>query len=434
MSREAASPESSLRGGEGKILLWVWLCQVLGFLLVLGIQSDRGHVPKAADLAPLGVFSLAILGVHLFLLLTRFRGDQTLLGAALFLSGIGLLAQYRMGALRAASGGEDWRPLMFAAGPVAFAITLTLFRGGRHAWLEKFGGLAALLSLALVGALLATGTRFRGAVFAPGQFTPTELLKILVVVYLAATLTRRRDALAKPTWFGLLPGPSAWLAIAIYWSLLSGLLLLQRDLGMALILSAVFASMLLLATGRMRYLLVILTAAGAAGYLAWEHLAHSQRRFQAWLDPFADPTGSGWQILQGLSGMFAGGFWGAGFGQGNPERIPIASSDFIYAVIGEEFGFVGCLLVVCVYLVFIYRGLTVARSCTRVFDELLIGGLVAVFAVQTFVNLGGVTKFIPLTGVTLPFISQGGSSFLTSFISLGLILAASEARPGKRRR
>jgi cell division protein FtsW (lipid II flippase) len=433
MAAPRESAETTGRSSERQILFWVWLCQVLGFLLVLGIQAERGRPPAAADLMPLVLSTVAMLGVHLFLVLIRFRGDQTLLAAALFLSGLGLLAQYRMGALNPARGGDDWRALTFLAGPVLFAVTLTFFRGGRYGWLERLGPLAGLLSLGLVAALLAMGSRFRGAVFAPGRFTPTELLKILVVIALAATLTRRRDELSKPSWFGLFPKPSAWMPLAIYWTLLCGLLLLQRDLGMALILSAVLACMLLMATGRIRYILVTVLGAAGAGWLAWEHLAHSQRRFQAWLDPFGDPTGSGWQVLQGLSGMFAGGMWGAGFGQGNPERIPIAASDFIYAVIGEEFGFVGCVLLVCVYLLFFHRGLTVARSCHRLFDELLVGGLMTVFVVQAFVNIGGVTKAIPLTGVTLPFVSQGGSSFLTSFLGLAIILAASEPAPKARR-
>jgi cell division protein FtsW (lipid II flippase) len=421
-----ASSSATLRGICG----WLALTQTCGFLLVLGAQASAGRSPAAGDLGPLLWYFAALSGTALFFSLVKFQGDPALPGAALALAGLGLLAQFRMGALE---GAGEWRPWLFVGGPAAMALVFTALRGGRLAGLERFGGLAALASLALVAGILLTGQRFRGAVFAAGQLTPTELLKILVVLHLAATLVRRREALSKPTWWGLLPAPSAWFSLAAYWGLLCGLLLLQRDLGMALILSAVLAAMLLLATGRMRYLLVTLAAAGGAGWLAWDRLAHSQRRFQAWLDPFADPTGSGWQILQGLSGMFAGGLWGAGPGQGNPERIPIAASDFIYAVIGEEFGYAGCLLVVAIYLVFFQRGFRVARTCPRLFEELLVGGLMAVFAVQTFVNLGGVTKAIPLTGVTLPFISQGGSSFLISFVSLGLVLAASEPPPARRR-
>jgi cell division protein FtsW (lipid II flippase) len=148
-------------------------------------------------------------------------------------------------------------------------------------------------------------------------------------------------------------------------------------------------------------------------------------------DPFQDPTGISWQILQGLSWMYAGGLWGEGFGRGNPEYTPIAESDFIYSVIGEEAGLVGCVLVILFFLILFHRGLRIAHQIPSPFGSLVCGGLTSLIALQTFLNIGGVTKFIPLTGITLPFISHGGSSLVTGFASLGLILAISDGVAGR---
>jgi len=134
--------------------------------------------------------------------------------------------------------------------------------------------------------------------------------------------------------------------------------------------------------------------------------------------------------LQGLSGMYAGGLWGDGFGAGNPEYTPIAEADFIYSVIGEELGFVGTLLVLAFFLILILRGLRIALRCRSSFGLLLVAGLTSLLAIQTFLNIGGVIKFIPLTGLTLPFISQGGSSLITAFAIVGLLLAISDGEAG----
>jgi cell division protein FtsW (lipid II flippase) len=156
---------------------------------------------------------------------------------------------------------------------------------------------------------------------------------------------------------------------------------------------------------------------------------HGERRIDAWLDPFQDPTGDGWQILQGLSGMYSGGLWGEGFGEGRPDFTPIAGSDFIYSVVGEELGFLGCAAVVLFFLILFQRGLAIAGRSRNTFGRFLAFGIVAVFATQTFLNIAGVTKLVPLTGLTLPFISHGGASLLTAFATIGLLLAVSDGEP-----
>jgi cell division protein FtsW (lipid II flippase) len=366
--------------------------------------------------------------MHLMLVGGGLRADQTLVATVAFLAGLGLLAQTRMGAF---DGADPLGPdrLLFPAGMLLMAGVAAAFAGGRYRWLGAVPWAWAGLSLILVGVLLATGQRFRGAVFGLGFTTPTEALKLTVVLFLAGYLDRQGRALGRwhPRW-PLPPWRPLW-PLALFWVLLAGLLVLQRDLGMTTILGIALLVLLVAGSGRLGYLIYgILTAAGL-GWLMLGVFEHGERRIDAWLDPFQDPTGDGWQILQGLSGMYSGGLWGEGFGEGRPDYTPIAGSDFIYSVIGEELGFLGCTVVVLFFLILFQRGLSIAGRSRTPFGRLLALGIAAVLATQTFLNIGGVTKLVPLTGLTLPFISHGGASLLTAFAAIGLLLAVSDGEP-----
>ena len=422
-----------LRRPERQLLLGCLLCISLGFVMVLGSGRAVGRSVGLLDLLPLITYTISLLTVHLTLMLSRFRGDQILPGVVAFLSGVGLLAQYRMGAFDSA---DPWATARFVF-PLGILIMLAVCVAGmrgRYRLLASSPWVWAGLSLVLLAVVLATGQRFRGAVYAAGLITPTEALKVTVPLFLAGLIDREAKVLRK--WSGLLPLPpfSKLGPLLGFWTLLAGLLLLQRDLGMFVILSLTLLFMLVVGTGRIGYLLYGVLAAAGVGYLVLELFLHGQRRIHAWQTPFDDPTGDGWQILQGLTGMYSGGLWGEGFGRGNPEYTPIAESDFIYSVIGEELGFIGCSLVVVFFLIFFARGLLIADRTRPSFGVLLCAGLITVIATQTFLNIGGVTKFIPLTGITLPFISQGGSSLLAAFVSLGLVLAISDGETALRGR
>ncbi len=417
-----------LRQPERHLLLWCLACIAIGFLLVLGSGQTAGRPPAWIDLLPLGVYAFSLAALHLTLTATGFRGDQVLVAAVGFLAGFGLLAQARMGAF---DGADTLAParLIFPGGILAMAAVALAFGGGRYRTLAAWPWVWAGLSLVLVGALLATGQRFRGAVFGLGFTTPTEVLKLSVVLFLAGHLDRHGRALAR--WhprFPLPPWKALW-PLAAFWLLLAGLLMAQRDLGMVSILSLALLTLLVSGTGRPGYLVYGVLAAAAAGGLLLAFFEHGERRVQAWLDPFQDPTGDGWQILQGLSGMYSGGLWGEGFGEGRPDYTPIADSDFIYSVIGEELGFLGCTLVVLFFLILFQRGLAIAGRSRNPFGRLLALGITAVLAAQTFLNIAGVTKLVPLTGLTLPFISHGGASLLTAFFGIGLLLAISDSDP-----
>jgi len=413
------------RRAERRLLGWCLLCMSLGFTLVLGSVHAEGRALAGVDLLPLLGYGLSLACMHLILVAIGFRGDQTLVAVVAFLGGFGLLAQYRLGAF----DGPGLQALyLFPVGLLVMVATIGALMGGRYRVLAAAPWVWGGLSLLLVAVLLLTGQRFRGGVYAAGFTTPTELLKLSVVIFLTGFLERHAQALGQ--WWSYLrlplpPWRPLW-PLAAFWASLAALLLLQRDLGMIIVLSAALLVMLLAATRRPGYLVYGLLGVTALGALATTFFAHGRRRIEIWQDPFADPTGDGWQILQGLSGMYSGGLWGEGFGQGSPGYTPIARSDFVYSVVGEEVGFVGCVLVVLFFLILFARGMRIARHGHDQTGALLAAGLTALLATQTFLNIGGVTKLVPLTGITLPFISHGGTSLLTAFAALGILLAVSD--------
>lgn len=419
------------RRPERQLFGWTILCLIIGLLVVQGnLMAQEGDktLLTPQTFVPFAVFAVGLLLIHLVFLLTRFRGDPLLVGIVGVLTALGVLAQQRMGMMEPEGLWTSLAGLALPLGLAVMLLTALLFRRGRVSWLQAGAWLAGLASLALLAAVLILGQRYRGAVFAPGRMTPTELLKIFVILFAAGYLHQRRPVLQA----GGLRAGWALLPLGLFWGLLAALLVLQRDLGLFVILTGVLVLMLYAATGHVRYLLLSVLGAGGFGFIAFRFFLHGQRRILAWQDPFADATGAGWQVLQALSGMYAGGLFGAGIGQGNPERIPIAASDFVYAVIGEELGFVGCAFVVLLYVALIFRGIRVAQRQTDSFSMLLGVGLIGVIGLQAFLNMGGVVKLLPVTGITLPFISHGGSSLLTGFVSIGLLLALSEAPPRKR--
>jgi cell division protein FtsW (lipid II flippase) len=416
------------RDPERQLLLWALVAVALGFLMLLGAGPKDGHAVHWIDLLPLCALAASFSAAQLVFTLLGFRGDQLVLPITALLCGVGLMAQYRMGVFH---GQPLWSVpyLILPAGVVSMTAVVALAMAGRYRRLAAGVWLWALVSLALVIILLATGERFRGGVYAAGLITPTEPLKLTAVLFTAAFVDRRVKALGR--WPGAVPFPplrALWPLLAVV-ALLVALLLWQRDLGMILILGVALLAILLAGTRHLGYLVYGALAAAGAGYLMLSLFSHGQRRVAAWAEPFQDPTGSGWQILQGLSGMYAGGLWGEGFGQARPRYTPIAESDFIYAVIAEELGFVGSALLLAFLLLLAARLFAIASRARSPFGMLTATGIGTVLAVQIFLNVGGVTKLIPLTGITLPFISQGGSSLLTAFLGLGLVLAISDGEP-----
>jgi cell division protein FtsW (lipid II flippase) len=375
---------------------------------------------------PAVVFAAVLVAMRVSLAIIGFRGDMPLLTIALLLSGLGLAIQFRFGTL-ALQDPMRWSNYALPIGAAAALATIAVFRGPRARLLEAASVPMAMLAVAILGAMLVFGQRFRGALYLQGYLNPTEIVKVLLVVYAAHLLRAFRKNFEQPVLPGI-PAPSGGLLLSLgaFWAAPMFLLIGIRDLGMIALLNGTLIAMATLMTGRWGYLLSGLLAMVAAGVAVWTFLPHGAGRLAVWLDPFADPTGRGWQVLQGLSAMASGGWWGAGLGAGNPSAVPIAASDFVYAAIGEELGFIGCGLVLSAFLMLFHRGYRLADSLRDPFQQALATGLTTILALQTLFHVGGVTKALPLTGLTLPFISHGGSSLITSFVLLGLLLALSD--------
>ena len=404
--------------------LLVFLAIALAYASVLVVRLSNGVLPLW-HLAPLGVFTASLLIVCLTLRLGKFTGDGPMVSLLMLLSGLGVVLQYRIGTLRL-SADSGVASYAYPIGVAAMLSVWGLCRHGRHERLERIWLPCLGAAVLVILAILATGHRYRGAVYMHGNMNPTEVVKPLLIVFLAAALTGHRDSLRRGWGPFAWPGGKALGTLAMLWAPPMALLAIQGDLGMLTLLCAIALVMLYGVSHRFGYLLI----AAAGVFLVARFLiplsSHTVTRFSAWTDPFAVATTGGWQILQGLVALYSGGLFGLGVGVGTPSAVPIAESDFIYAVIGEELGYVGCGLVILLYIALAARGFGIAARARNPFSAALATGITACFVLQAIINIGGVTKAIPLTGITLPFISHGGSSLVTLFAMAGLLLAISE--------
>jgi cell division protein FtsW len=266
------------------------------------------------------------------------------------------------------------------------------------------------------------------------NFQPSEFARIALTIFFAGYLAEKRDVMAATSrsFMGIQFPPIKYFGpVALVWAGSLGLLIFEKDLGSSLLFFAVPLLMLYVATGRIAYVILggLLFAFGSLlTYLLFDHV---QVRMEAWLDPWENPNTTGFQILQSIFNIADGGLTGTGLGAGFSQTIPEVQTDFIFSTIASELGLVGATTVILAFLIFTYRGIKIALLAGDDASKLLAFGLTAMFAMQTLVIIGGVTKAIPLTGITLPFVSYGGSSVVGNFILTGLLLVISE-RAGRR--
>ena len=255
---------------------------------------------------------------------------------------------------------------------------------------------------------------------------PGEFAKIAFVLFLAGYLARNREMLSVFTWnIGpfRLPDARTLLPLLLIWGFSFAIAALEKDLGSALLLFVIFIAMIYISTGKKFYLVVALILVAIAAVALYTLFDHVQIRVATWLDPFEDANGNGYQLSQTLYSLADGGLFGVGIGNGLSYVIPVATSDFIFAVIGEETGLLGASAIILLYLCFAVRGFVIASRAKNDVSSFIASGLTISIIVQAFIIVGGVTKLIPLTGLTLPFISQGGSSLVASFLLLGLLVS-----------
>ena len=447
--RVGAAPEtpeatrSTGRAAELGLLIFAAVL-VTGALVIVEINQSR---TVSWDLAWYGGgYLLALAIAHL--LIRRFApyADPLLLPLVALLNGLGLVMIYRLdlaAQVSAANRGEDpptsqtsLQMVWTGVALLLFLLVLVIIRD--HTVLQSYAytlAVAGLVFLAVPAVLPARYSQVNGAqiwIKVPGLFSiqPAEFAKIALIVFAAAFLTAKRTVLstAGKKVFGLvLPrlrdlGP---LVVALVVAL--AVLVRGNDLGTTLLLFGTMLTMIYLATGRVSWLIIGLLGFAGGALLAYQLFGHVRVRVNIWLHPFDDPLGSGYQLVQSLFGMGTGGIFGTGLGAGRPDIVPYASTDFITAALGEELGLVGLTAILLCYLILVSRGLRTALLVKDGFGSLLAGGLAFSLALQVFVIVGGVTRLIPLTGLTTPFLSYGGSSLLANYAILALLVRISDS-------
>ncbi|MBV9270524.1 MAG: FtsW/RodA/SpoVE family cell cycle protein, partial [Candidatus Eremiobacteraeota bacterium] len=353
------------------------------------------------------------------------RRDDVLPAIAIVLASLGLLLVARISPQNAQKQ-QYWLfvslALAVAAGPV--------FTGFRR--LASFKYLWIVASLALFGMLVVFGEEVGGAKLwirlGQIQFEPIELIKLFVVFFLAAYLAETADVIAHAKPWSIRANLRYLGPLFLGWGTSMAILILQRDLGMATLLLGTFAAILYVATRRLDLVLGSLLTFGAVAFWAMHHYAYVSTRIAVWRNPFADPLGAGYQAAQGYYSLAAGGVFGTGYRLGHPGFIPDAITDYIYAAFSEEFGLIGAVVLLGLYLLLLRRILSVAMSQPDIYTKLLAVGLGATLGLQVFIIVGGVVGLFPLTGITLPFVSYGGSSLVANFILVALAWAMS-SRP-----
>ena len=409
------------------------LVTTMGFATLIFVQRAASP-PLIYGAYYAGTLFALYLGVRLWLP----HSDVLLLPIVTLLTGLGLVLIFRLtynipGVKSLALSQALW--ILVGSGTMLF--TVLFFRNYSRLFNYKY-----LLVIAAFGLILLTftplGYEVNGAQLwvdlGPVNFQPSEFARIALTIFFAGYLADKRDVMAATsrTFMGIqLPAIKYFGPVALVWAGSLGLLIFEKDLGSSLLFFAVPLLMLYVATGRIAYVILgsILFVFGS--FVTFFLFDHVRVRVEAWLDPWEDPDGNGFQILQSVFNIADGGLTGTGLGAGFSQTIPEVQTDFIFSTVASELGLVGATTVILAFLIFTYRGIKIALLAGDDASKLLAFGLTAMFAMQTLIIIGGVTKAIPLTGITLPFVSYGGSSVVGSFILTGLLLVISE-RSGRR--
>ena len=427
------------RRGAELFMLVLALAVGVGAYAAVGIGVE-GEVP--VDLLGYGGWLAGlVVAAHIAIRFVAPYADPVLLPVVAALNGLGLAVIHRLDLAYQADGRDtsfaQQQLIWMTVGVALFVGALVVLRD--HRVLARFTYTSALgaIVLLLLPMLPVIGNEVRGARIwinvGPFSFQPGEVAKVLLVVAFAGYLVLHRDALAlagRRVLFVDLPRGRDLGPILLMWLISLGVLVFQRDLGSSLLFFGLFLVMLYVATERPGWLVVGTTMFLSGAFVAWTVFSHVQTRVNVWLHPF-DYYGEGtndtaFQPVEAMFGMAWGGLLGRGFGNGNPDRVPFAESDFIMAAIGEELGLTGILAVLLMYGLIVERGLRAALISRDAFGKLLATGLAAVFALQVFVVVGGVTRLIPLTGLTTPFLSYGGSSLVANWVIVALVLRVSD--------
>jgi len=382
-----------------------------------------------------------VFAMHIVLRFVAREADPFILPIATLLNGIGIAMIYRIDIANEEAGWDSAavRQTVWSGLAIACAIAVILIIRNhrvlfRYTYVAGFVGVLLLL-LPLVPGLgrEVSGARVWIGVGSFATFQPGEIAKIALAVFFAGYLVRNRDSLSMvgKKFLGMrFPRLRDLGPILVVWALSMSVIIFQRDLGTALLYFGLFLVMLYLATGRLSWVLLGLSLFLGGAIIASQTLEYVNGRFTNWLDALNPAVygadGGSYQLVQGLFGLAKGGLLGTGLGQGRPELTPVPQSDYIIASLGEELGLAGLFAILALYLLFVARGFRIGFAGQDDFGKLLGVGLSFVVALQCFIVIGGVTRVIPLTGLTTPFLAAGGSSLVANWIIAALLLRLSD--------
>jgi cell division protein FtsW (lipid II flippase) len=404
-----------------------------------GVFIQRSNALTNISLTYGAIFLGLCLAGHIVIRMTLPNADPYLFPLVALLASFGLVMVYRIDATLARQQAQ-W----FVFGLILFAVTIVAFRDYRKLERYRYTIVAVSLGLLLLPRVPGIGAQVNGAYLGiriPGVFIfqPTEFAKIGLVIFLASYLRDTREVMvvgARRILGVTLPPLKHFGPVLVIWGVAMVILLLLHDIGSSLMFYGALLSMLYVATGRLSFVIIGLLAFALGAWFLGSHIHHINDRVDSWLHPFNphlyNKIGGSYQLANSVFAQAAGGLFGQGFGEsvlktinGTP-LLPAPQTDMIYAVITDELGLFGATAVILTYLLFVARGFKTAILAQDSFSKLMSTGLTAVFALQVFVIVGGVTRVIPLTGVTLPFISYGGSSIVANFVLLALLLLVSD--------
>jgi cell division protein FtsW (lipid II flippase) len=429
-----------LRRRELVLLVLVGVALAVGWVSLASQQAGR---LDAGEPTLLALYLGLLAAIHLAFVITGRRMDELLLPAAGMLGGLSLLMMARLPQDLAA---QSFFGTLLPLGPLQLlwlgvgftllgVVAITVRSDG---WLRRYKYTWASIGIALLLAVFIFGDTRGGQLLTvrigPLSGQPSELLKVILVIFVAGYLAENRALLTMTSSrIGPLSVPPIpyLLPMLAMWGLALAIVIVQRDLGAALLFFLVFLALLYVATARWSYVITGLALFLAGAFVVYQLFGHVQQRIDIWLDPYADPLGAGYQILRAMFAFGRGGILGTGLGAGLPQvgaapAIPAIHTDFIFAALAEELGMLGGLAIFALYGVIAQRGLRIAATAADDFRALLATGLTLVVVIQAAIIIGGNLRVIPLTGVTLPLVSYGGSSLLVNGAVIGLLLALSD--------
>ena len=430
-------PLPTRRNAELLLLCFAALITVAAFMIVEANQQ-RG---LRWSLISYGLIFVVVFGsAHLAIRRFAPYADPLLLPIVALLNGLGLVMIHRLDLVNSElSDGRHpsatQQMLWTVVGVAAFALVVTFLKD--HRQLARYGyvcGVTGLVFLVIPALLPASLSEQNGAKiwirFQGFSIQPAEFSKILLLIFFSAVLITKRSLFtsAGKHFMGMtLPRPRDLAPLLAAWVISVGVMAFEKDLGTSLLLYASFLVVVYLATQRFSWVLIGFVLFAAGSLAAYFIFGHVRTRVQMWWDPFADPDGAGYQIVQSMFSFATGGIFGTGLGNGQPDTVPAASTDFIIAAFGEELGLVGFASILLLYTIVIVRGLRTAIAMRESFGKLLAAGLASTLAIQLFIVVGGVTQLIPLTGLTTPWMSYGGSSLLANYVLLAILARISHS-------